>query len=111
MTFAYNEVVRSGNSSARVKNFYANNLIVLIDINGEFKAGDTITGDDSGYSYTLNSFGLGKDYDSGFVTEIWDELEPVAITLDDGRWVVQDAHFSGKPSQDYQPDNVIIVET
>ena len=47
MSFAYNEVIRVGNSSARVKNFYANGLIVLMDIQGEFKAGDTISGDDS----------------------------------------------------------------
>ena len=108
MSFAYNEIVRVGNSSARIKNFYANGLIVLIAIEGEFKAGDTITGDDSGQTLTLNNFELSKDYDAFYEPTIWDELADITITQDNGAVIVLDAALTGKASQDYQPDYVVV---
>ncbi len=111
MSFAYNEVIRVGNSSARVKNFYANGLIVLIDINGEFKVGDVIAGDDSGTVYTLNNFELRKDYDTFYEPTIWDELADLIITQDNGAVIVLDAAITGKASQDYQPDFVVVRDT
>jgi hypothetical protein len=111
MSFAYNEVIRVGNSSARVKNFYANGLIVLMDIQGEFKAGDTISGDDSGHTYTLNSFEIRADYDTYYDPTIWDELADIAITQDNGSVIVLDAAITGKASQDYQPDYVVVKDT
>ena len=106
MGFRYNEVVRSGNNTARVKNYFdANNLVILMDINGSFNVGDTIVGDDSGYSYTFTSFNQDTSYDTGFDVNIWDpNSEPMlsAITLDGGGVVVLDAYFDGTVSQDYQ---------
>lgn len=111
MSFAYNEVIRVGNSSARVKNFYANGLIVLMDIQGEFKAGDTISGDDSGYTYTLNNFEIRADFDTFYDPTIWTELADITITQDNGSVIVLDAAITGKPSQDYQPDYVVVRDT
>lgn len=97
MPFNYNEVIRSGNNSARVKNYYeANNLIVLMDISGEFKAGDTIVGDDSGYSYTFTSFEKNVNYDIYYDPTIWDansSFMQIAIVQDDGQMVVTDDFF------------------
>lgn len=112
--FFYNEVVRSGNSSARVKNFYeANNLIVLIDIEGEFKAGDTIVGDDSGHSYTFTSFEKSVQYDIAFDPTTWNadsELMQNLITTDDGTAIVVDAFFSDtSPSRNYNPTYVVTL--
>ena len=40
MNWNYNEIVRSGNSTARIKNFYPDTgLVVLYDIKGYFEAG------------------------------------------------------------------------
>lgn len=111
MSFAYNEIVRVGNSSARVKNFYANGLIVLIAIEGEFKAGDLITGEDSGQTFTLNNFELRQDYDAFYEPTIWDELADIIITQDNGAVIVLDAAITGKASQDYQPDYVVVRDT
>jgi hypothetical protein len=110
MPFDYNEVVRSGNTTARVKNF-TDSIVILVDIIGELKAGDTIVGDDSGFSYTINSISSDASFDNEYTVTIWDDLSPVAVTQDDGAWVVQDAHFTGKESQDYQPDNVVTIDT
>jgi hypothetical protein len=82
-----------------------------MDIKGEFNPGDIVTGDDSGYSATIKSLDINSDYDVGFTPTIWDDLLPIAITQDDGAWVVQDAHFTGKDSQDWQPDNVVTIDT
>ena len=111
MSFAYFETVRSGNSTATIKNFYANGLVVLININGEFKAGDTIVGDDSGYSLKLANFSKDRQYDIYYDPDFWDQLMETAITQDDGAWIFLDAHFTGKESQDEQPTYAVTVDT
>jgi len=111
MGFRYNEIVRSGNNTARVKNYFeANNLVILMDINGSFKTGDTITGDDSGFSYKFTNFGLDVTYDIGFDPNIWDpNSEPMlsAIIQDNGSLVVLDAFYDGSTSQNYQPTYLV----
>lgn len=102
-----NEIVRRGNSTARVKNYYANGLIVIYDINGEFQVGDTITFDESGETLTLQSFAINDDFDL-----FYDEFDPpldITVTQDDGAFIVLDAHFTGLPSQDYQTTYRITV--
>ena len=112
--FYYNEVVRSGNNTARIKNFYeANNLIVLMDISGEFKTGDTIVGDDSGYSYTFTNFNKSVEYDIAFDPTLWDAngtLSQNLITTDDGNAVVLDAFFGNTTaSRNYNPTYVVTL--
>ena len=110
MTWRYNEVVRSGNSTARLKNYYTETgMVILFDIQGEFEAGMTIVGDDSNESLTLTEYNFGIEYDIGYDPDPWTAIEPIAVTLDNGSWVTLDAHFDGKPSQDYQPDNAVTL--
>ena len=55
MSWNFNEIVRSGNSMARLKNYYPDTgLVVLYDISGVFEPGDTIIGDDSGTELTIS---------------------------------------------------------
>jgi len=110
MTLLKGETVRSGNNTARVKNLYANGLIVLMDINGTIQAGTTITGDDSEETITLSAFEISDAfdlyYDEGSINEYLDNL----IVQDNGAFIAQDAHFTGKDSQNYQITNYIITE-
>lgn len=107
--FLLHEIVRSGNATARVKQFeVANNFIVLMDINGTIGVGSTITGDESGAEMTLISFdNESTNYDT-YVYDPWTAIFPVAIVLDNGAWVALDTHFTGLESQDYQPDYVVV---
>ncbi len=101
-------MVRSGNSTARVKQFeVSNNFIVLMDIIGTIGVGSTIVGDESGASMTLISFDNETNYDT-YVYNPWVDIFPVAIVQDDGAWIAEDIHFTGLPSQDYQPDYVLV---
>lgn len=110
MSWAFNEIVRSGNSTARVKNYYPDTgLLVLYDIQGEFAEGSTITGDDSGTSVTLSEFTVSFDFDIYFDPDPWEFYLPVAITLDSGAFVALDQHFTGKPSQEYQSENLVTL--
>jgi hypothetical protein len=105
-----NEVIRFGNTTGRVKNYYANGLIVIYDIRGNLSAGDTITCDDSGEVVVLNNFTISNDYDlyyEDFDLE-WDDDR--IVVQDNGEYVFQDAHYTGLPSQDYQTTNVVIQE-
>jgi len=102
------ETINAGNSTARVKNYYsANGLIVLMDVNGTFESGTTITGTDSGTVLTLSNFTINRDYDLGYEDLNWDNIN--AISLDNGSIIALDAHFTGKSSQDYQSTNVITI--
>lgn len=120
MTWQFNEVVRSGNSQARVKNYYPETgLIILIDIKGDIAVGSTIIGDDSGTVLTLTNFEISEKYDSGFDPTYWtDPLFNGKSVLDSvvydegtqGNWLALDEHFTGKPSQDYQTDYLVVVD-
>jgi hypothetical protein len=106
-----NEVIRVGNSTGRIKNYYANGLIVIFDVNGTIEAGDTITCDDSGETILLsNNFVFDYKYDLYYEEYDFEWSDPRAICQDDGAFIVQDAHITGLPSQDYQTTNLIYQE-
>ncbi|HEY5688361.1 MAG TPA: hypothetical protein VIS27_08665 [Yeosuana sp.] len=102
-----NEIVRVGNNTARIKNFYANGLIILYDVEGSFQAGDSIVGDDSGETIVLEDFELDDFFDLNYDEWEFDLENSSLITLDTGSYIAQDAHFTGAPSQEYQTVNLI----
>lgn len=108
--FLYNEIVKCGNNTARVKNFYANNLIILMDINGTFNVGDTIVGVDSGHTYTFkNSFTISYDYDAYYDPTFWDELN--LVTQDDGSAIGIDEYESDTTeSRDENSKYLVVLE-
>ena len=120
MTWKHNEIVRSGNSQARVKNFYPDTgFIVLMDIKGSIGVGSTIVGDDSGTTLTLTNFEIADKYDSGYDPTYWDD--PLfngqsvldSVIYDEGEvgyWLALDEHFTGQPSQDYQIDYLVVLD-
>lgn len=112
MTWHVHEIVRSGNSSGRVRSFdEANNFIVLMDIEGEFKSGDIITGDESGTSGILNNFGLSEEYEGYEYRDLSWELALVDAIYDGtGKLVATEEYFTGLPSQDYQVKNLVKVD-
>ena len=101
-----NETIRLGNNTARIKNHYANGLIVIYDINGEFNSGDVVTCDESGEVITLNNFQISIPYDIYYDDQGFDNVDNF-ITLDNGEFVALDKHFTGKPSQDSQTDYLL----
>lgn len=111
MSWNFNEIVRSGNSIARVKNYYPDTgLIVLYDIYGVFEAGDTIVGDESGTELTLSEFTLSYDYDLYYEPEYWEQVLPIVIYDGNGQIVALDQHFTGLPSQDYQTTYLVVQD-
>jgi hypothetical protein len=109
MTWYFNEVVRSGNSTARVKNFYPETgLIVLMDIEGSFEPGMTIIGDDSNTSITLTNFTISREYDLGFDPTYWEDIIDNVIYDGSGEIIALEEHFTGKPSQDYQTKYLVV---
>ena len=103
MSWLFNEIVRSGNSQARVKNYYPDTgLIVLYDIKGDIVPGSTIIGDESGMVLTLNNFTIAREYDLGYDPTYWEFVLENGIYDDSGDFIALDAHFTGKLSQDYQ---------
>jgi hypothetical protein len=110
MTWAFNEIVRAGNSTARVKNYYPETgFIVLYDIYGEFDEGAVITGDDSGTSTTLTEFNVAFEFDIFYDPDPWEPVLPLIVTLDSGSYVALDEHFTGKASQEYQTENLVTI--
>lgn len=118
MTWNFNEIVRAGNSQARVKNYYPETgLIVLMDIKGTIGPGSTIVGDDSGTTLTLTEFTISDEYDLGFDPTYWsDPLEINGLSILDsvihdeaGEFLALEEHFTGKPSQDYQTTYLIVA--
>jgi len=105
-----NEIIRVGNSTGRVKNYYANGLIVIYDVEGSFESGQTVTCDDSGESFVLSNFSIEDKYDMYYDEWEFDLANSSIITLDDGAYVATDAHFTGAPSQDYQTTNLIVED-
>lgn len=109
MSWSFNEVVRSGNSTARVKNYYPDTgLVVLYDIYGQFEAGDTIVGDDSGTELTLSEFTLSYDYDLYYDPTYWESILPIVIYDGNGNIIALEEHFTGLPSQDYQTKYLVV---
>lgn len=110
MSWAFNEVVKAGNSTARVKNYYPDTgLLVLYDIYGEFAEGSTIVGNDSGTTVVISEFTVSFEYDIFYDPDPWEEILPNIVTLDTGSFVALDEHFTGKPSQEYQTENLVII--
>lgn len=110
MTWYYNEIVRSGNSQARVKNFYPETgLLVLYDIHGDIGVGSTIVGDDSGTTLTLTQFNISLEYDLGYEPDYWETYLEKAIYDGNGNLVALEEHFTGKPSQDYQTTYMVTI--
>lgn len=111
MSWNFNEIVRSGNSMARLKNYYPDTgLVVLYDIKGVFEPGDTIIGDDSGTILTLSEFTISYDYDLYYEPEYWQQVLPIVIYDGNGKIVALDAHFTGLPSQDYQTTYLVVQD-
>lgn len=112
MSWAYNEVVRAGNSTARVKNYYSDTgLLVLYDIKGEFSAGTIITGDDSGTTTTLTEFTVSLDYDLYYEPDYWNTILANAVYDEgSGELIALDPHFTGKASQDYQTTYIVVQD-
>lgn len=109
MSFRIGEVVRSGNATARVKNYYPEtDLLVLMDIEGTISSGSTVVGDDSGASKTFTMFVINNDYDLNYEPTNWDNTLDF-ITLDDGEFVAIDQHFDGTDSQDYQTTYMVTL--
>jgi len=103
MNWNFNEIVRSGNSTARIKNFYPDTgLVVLYDIKGSFEAGSTIVGEEPGETLTFTDFTLSRSYDLYYDPTYSQNVLENAIYTDSGEMVHLDAHFTGKLSQDYQ---------
>lgn len=102
MSFRIGEVVRSGNATATVKNYYPETgLLVLMNIQGTISVGTTVVGDDSGAVKTFSTFSLSDDYDLEYEATNFDDTSNF-ITLDDGEFVALDLHFDGTESQDFQ---------
>jgi hypothetical protein len=106
----FNETIRIGNSTARIKNIYANGLIVIYDVRGSMEAGDTVTCDESGETITLTNFAITSDYDLYYDDFDFEWTDDRIVVQDDGQYVAQDAHFTGLPSQDYQKTNIVIQD-
>ena len=110
MNWAFNETVRAGNSTARVKNYYPDTgLLVLYDINGEFAEGSIITGDDSGSTVVFSEFTVSFDYDIYYDPDPWEAILPNIVSLDSGSYVATDAFFTGLESQEYQTENLVVI--
>lgn len=111
MSWHYNEIVRSGNSQARVKNFYPESgLIVLHDIQGVIEAGMTIIGDESGTILTLSQFEIADEYDQGYEPTNWEDILDTMVYDGNGNIVALENHFTGKLSQDYQTTHIVVNE-
>lgn len=112
MSWNFNEIVRSGNSQARVKNYYPDTgLLVIYDIYGVFEVGDTIVGDETGTTLTLSEFNISYDYDLYFDPNYWEPILP-SVVYDEGsgEFVALDEHFTEQPSQDYQTTYLVVVD-
>ena len=102
-----NETIRTGNSTARIKNYYANGMIVLYDINGDIKNGSSITCDESGEVIVLQNFSIEDKYDLEY-DDIFDYANSTLIVTETGGYIATDAHFNDNPSQEYQSTYLVI---
>lgn len=91
MTFLLFETIRCGNSTAKVKNFYpANNLLVIYDVQGEFQTGSTVVADDSGTTATLSNFVINDDYDLYYDDYDWIQYVPDMILSEGAHFIFTD---------------------
>lgn len=107
--FLRGEVVRDGSNSGRVKNHYANNLVVLIDIKGNIVRGMSVTGDDSGQTHSLIDFVIEDKYDLMFDEWDIDLSQSRILTTAEGGYICIDSHFTDQESQNYQTKHIIEV--
>jgi hypothetical protein len=109
LSFRIGEVVRSGNATAVVKNYYPDTgFLVLMNIEGNITVGSTVIGDDSGAVKTFSTFTLSDDFDLNYAATNFDDTTNFVI-LDDGEHVALDLHFDGKESQDLQSTYVVTL--
>ena len=109
MTWRYNEIVRAGNATAKVKNYYPDTgLLVLYFIEGEFRNGTTLVGDESGETLTLSDFAVTFDYDMNYEPTHWDDVIDDVIYDGLGNMVALEEHFTGLPSQDFQVTYLVV---
>lgn len=107
--WSFNETVRAGNSTARIKNYYPDTgLIVLMDVEGSFEPGMTIIGDESGESVVLNEFVISRDYDLYYDPTHWENVTENVIFDGNGEMVAQDNYFTGGLNQDYQTTYLVV---
>lgn len=106
-----NEVIRVGNTTARIKNLYANGLMIIYDVRGELNVGDTITCDDSGESIVLTTFSIEDKYDLFYDEPVANLMVIPVIVTDIGAYIALDAHFTGAPSANDQTTNLIVEST
>jgi hypothetical protein len=111
MSWNFNEVVRSGNSQARVKNYYPDTgLLVIYDIYGVFQVGDTLVGDETGTTLTLSEFNISYDFDLYYDPDYWESVLPNVVYDGNGEFVALEEHFTGLPSQDYQTTYLVVSD-
>lgn len=99
MSWIINEIVRAGNSTARVKNYYANtDLLVLYDIRGSFGSGTTVVGDTSGTTKTFTTFTISREYDLGYEPiDYWNAILSIPenyLVTDNNESIVIDEYFN-----------------
>lgn len=106
------ELVKVGSQlMGMVKNFTNNgngtgNVVLQNMGNSTPQAGDVLVGQDSGNSLTLTSFTRSSIYDR--VDTAPDYTDVLAQSISDDYGVIaMPEHFTGKPSQDYQTENII----
>lgn len=111
MSWRWREKVKSGNSTAVLKNYYANNLVILMDVHGKFEPGMTIVGQQSGTTTVLTSFIINDDYDIYYDYDGWDDLLEEVVVLDDGTFVAIDEmyFYNSATDADDNPDPTYLV--
>lgn len=98
-------VVSSGGANGIVQYYSeANGHVAIHSWVGDFSAGDTVTGQESGFSVTLPASFAGRDEmaEPSYDTTIWVAADNGLIALDE--------HFTGLPSQDYQQDYIVVAD-
>jgi len=109
MSFIWRETVKAGNSTATVKNYYANNLIILMNVQGHFESGMTITGDISGTQKLLTDFVIDDKYDLEYDYTGWTDLLPLIVTLDTGIFVTLEGHIDATPAQEADSTDMVTI--
>ena len=110
MSFRIAERVYTGNSIESAQtigtvNFRSDGSLEIINIQGvALKIGDIIYGEDSGYSFSINSL-IENRVGAGIP---WDTQN--YVVQDDGAFVALDEFFTGTDSQNYQKDLLVEIQ-
>jgi hypothetical protein len=102
--FLIHEFVENGSGANGIIQYWnsANGYIAINTIQGTFAAGDTVVGQQSGFTLTLTDFQLLDELPS----IDWDQT--YMVIADNGILAVDD-HFTGVTwTQDYQRDHIIV---